>query len=106
MKDSPTQAVFPGYVVPALLSLLAFVNLWTGGAYWPKRRSGISVFTDGWRVSGSILLELGVAAGLFAWYVLANDDRRESLAQPVLGASILAAVAGLGLFGYGFWVAG
>jgi hypothetical protein len=104
LKDSPTRAFFPGYVVPALLSLLVVINLVTGRAYWPRRGGSLTIFTDGWRVSGSVLLEVGVALGLFAWYVLANDDQREHLASPLLGTAVLVAMAGLAVFGYGFMV--
>ena len=104
MKDTPTRAFFPGYIVPGLLMLLVLINLLTRSAYWPRRRGSIAVFTDGWRVSGSILLEVGLASGLFAWYILANDDRREHLSQPLLGVSVLVAILGVALFGYGFLV--
>jgi hypothetical protein len=103
-KDTPTRAFFPGYVVPVLLGVLVIVNLLTHTAYWPARRGMLMVFTDVWRVSGTILLEVGLAAGLFALYVLANDDRREHLAQPVVGIAVLVAIVGLALFGYGFLV--
>jgi hypothetical protein len=53
---------------------------------------------------GTILLEVGLASGLFAWYVLASDDRREHLAQPIVGIAVLVAIVGLALFGYGFLV--
>lgn len=104
MKDTPTRAFFPGYVVPGLLALLVLVNLANRSAYWPQRRGSIVVFTDGWRVAGTVLLEVGLAVGLFAWYVLANDERREHLAQPILAVATLAAVVGLALLGYGFVV--
>jgi hypothetical protein len=102
VKDTPTRAFFPGYVAPALLVLLALINLLTGRAYWPRRGGSLAVFTDGWRVCGSILLEAGLATGLFAWYVLANDDRREHLSQPLLGVAVVTAIVGVALFGYGF----
>jgi hypothetical protein len=104
VKDTPVRAFFPGYVAPALLMLLALVNVVTRRAYWPKRHGPIAVYTDGWRVCGSVALEVGLAVGLFAWYTLANDDRREHLAQPMLGVGVLMAVLGLALFGYGFAV--
>lgn len=103
MKDTPTRAFFPGYVVPALLALLVAINLVTRSAYWPQRRGPLVVFTDGWRVSGTILLEIGLASGLFAWYILANDDRRQHLAHPILGAAVLVEIVGVALFVYGFF---
>jgi hypothetical protein len=89
-KDSSPQAFFPGYVVPALLGVLILINLLTGRAYWPRRHGSIAVYTDGWRFGGTILLEAGIAAGLFAWYVLANDERRDHLNQPALGLAVFS----------------
>ncbi len=104
MKDTPTRAFFPGSIVPALLVVLAAIQFATRSAYWPQRRGWLAVYTDGWRVSGTILFELGLASGFFAWFVLANDERREYLARPILIAAILVTIFGLALFGYGFFV--
>lgn len=102
MKDTPTRAFVPGVVVPAVLALLALFNLVTGKAIYPTRRGLWTIYTDRYRVWGAILLEIAVAAGCFAWYVLANDDEREHLAQPIVALSVVVAVAGLVLAVLGF----
>lgn len=97
-KDTAARAFFPGYVVPAALALLVLYNLWTGAVYWPRGRyrgGGFEVWTDRWTFWGTILAKLGFAAGLYAWYVLANDDRRERLALPIATAGLVAALIGV-----------
>jgi uncharacterized membrane protein len=101
-KDTASRAFFPGYVVPALLGVIVLVNLAWWRVYWPMKGGTLTTYSDRWRVSGTILLKVGIAVGLYAWYVLANDASKERFALPILRISTVVAMLGLCLFAYGF----
>lgn len=103
-KDTEARAFFPGYVLPAALALLILYNLWTGNVYWPQRgyQRGWAAHPERWTFWGTILMKLGTGASLYAWYVLANDSRREHLARPIVVASVAAACLGLVMVAAGF----
>ena len=101
-----------GMVVPGVIVALVVFNLISGRVYWLGGRSGVpagrrvfvfQVFEDGWRVTGTILMKLGVAGALFAWFYLANHGRTERVAVPILVAGVGVAVMGLVVYAVGFF---
>lgn len=103
MKDTPTEAFFPGFVLPAALALLVAFNLITGKAIYPARGTLLTVYTHTCRVAGAVLVEVVFATGRFSWYVLANNERSEHLALPIVGVSVVVALVGLVLVVLGFF---
>ena len=102
-KDTAARAFFPGYILPGALALLVAVNFWTGAVYWPRgQRRGWSVLTDRWTFWGTILMKLSIGVACYAWYVLANDNRREHQAQPIMAGAVAVAILGLVMVAAGF----
>lgn len=103
-KDSAARAFFPGYVIPCALGFVILWNFWTGNVYWPHRgyRQGWVAHPERFTFWGTILMKAGIAAALYAWYVLANDDRREHRAIPIMRAGAAAACLGLVMVYLGF----
>lgn len=103
-KDTPSDAVFLGGVVPGLIMCIVAFNVATGRVYWPCRSGMVEVYTDVWRVTGTIAFKAGIALALFSWYLLANLKRTGRYAELCLAGSIAIAVLGLVACGIGFFV--
>ncbi|HUW56781.1 MAG TPA: hypothetical protein VMZ92_09105 [Planctomycetota bacterium] len=102
-KDTPGNVIFLGGVVPGLILCLVAVNLATGCVWWPSR-SGIEVYTDLWRVAGTVGFKTGIAAAFVSWHLLANLKRAGRYAELCLAGSIVVAAVGLVLCVIGFFV--
>lgn len=103
-KDTPGNAVFFGGVVPGLILCVVAFNVATGRVYWPGRGEVVVVYTDVWRVAGTIAFKSGIALALFSWYLLANLKRAGRYAELYLAGSIVIAVLGLVVCGIGFFL--
>ena len=106
-KDSPDRRYSFGFVVPGLILLIVVLNLITGKVYTPRRFVVtfplLAAYTDAWRFWGVVLLKLGMAAGMFTWFILANYEKCERWYVPVLIGSVSVAVVGLVLYAFGFF---
>jgi hypothetical protein len=106
-KDSPDQIPVLGFIVPGLILVIVVVNLITGKVYVPRRFVVtfplLIAYKDSWRFWGVVLLKMGMAAGMFSWFVLANYDRLEKWYLRVIIVSLCAAVLGVTLFAVGFF---
>jgi len=106
-KDSPIGMVWGGIVAPGAIGVLVLVNLIMWRVYWPAGRGHpfvFHVYHDAWRVVGTVLFKLGIAAGLVSWFTLANLARTEKAAPVALAASVTVTVLGLAIFVIGFFV--
>jgi hypothetical protein len=106
MKNDPLR-VWLGEIVPTLLVLLVGINVATGRVWWPDQGAYPNYFmayTKLPMVIGAIMLKLGLAGGLFSWYLLAELDRTEHLALPGLSVSIACAGIGCVLFIVGIFI--
>jgi len=107
-KDSRPVMWFGGVLLPLALAALVAYNVVRWRVYWPTddriSRSMYLVYTDAWRVVGAVVLKLGVAGILVAWFLLANLEETEGVAQPLVVASALVAGIGFAVFSVGFFV--
>jgi hypothetical protein len=101
-KDSRGKVVFLGAVVPGAIMALVIVNAVTGRVYWIGQGE-IYIFTDAWRVVGTILLKSGFALGLVAWFLFANVERVMKLARPCMFLSVAMTLVGILFCGIGFF---
>ena len=108
LKDSLTKAVLIGLVTPALLLGIAICNLSLRRVYWPADRDTslelVQTFDAFWIVAGTVMLKVGAAGVLFAWYWMANIERLERFCLGVGFSSIALAIAGLIIACVGFLV--
>ncbi len=95
VKDQPVTVIFLGIILPAAIMVLVIVNAVTGRVYWLGQGCTVQVFTDGWRVVGTILLKTGFALGLASWFLLANMQRTMKYAHPGIALSVVFAVTGV-----------
>lgn len=109
-KDSPNATLWLGIILPIAILAIAVVNVVTGCVWVPTQQPGgihvdiiLTVYRDGWRVTGAILFELGVAIGLFTWYFLADRDDAEKIIFPCLCAAAAIMCAGIAIFVIGFF---
>jgi hypothetical protein len=82
-------------VVPAAIMVLVIVNVVIGRVYWLGQGCTVQVFTDGWRIVGTILLKIGFALGLASWFLLANIERTMKYARPGIAFSVVFAATGV-----------
>jgi hypothetical protein len=106
-KDSPDRIPVLGFVVPGLIVVIVLVNLITGKVYVPRRFVVtfplLVAYKDSWRFWGVVLLKVGVTAGMFSWFVLANYERWEKWYLRVIIIGLCAAILGTTLFAVGFF---
>jgi len=76
------------------LASLAALNLAVGKAFIPTRAGGIYTVTYSASVIGLAAAKSGLAVVLFAWFFLANEERCERWAQPLLLAGTVLAIIG------------
>jgi len=102
-KDTPGNVVLLGGVVPGLIGCVVAVNLAAGRVWWVWR-GGVEVYTDPWRLAGTVAFKAGIALALFSWYLLANLKRAGRYAELCLAGSITVAALGVVLCVVGFLV--
>ena len=95
-KDSTPRVVCAGILLPVAMVALVLFNAIASRVYWPARGE-INVFTDAWRVTGTIVLKLGFALAFVSWFLFANLERTEGFVEPCLAISVIACVTGLAL---------
>ena len=95
VKDQPVMVVLLGVVVPAAIIVLVIVNVVIGRVYWLGQGCTVQVFTDGWRIVGTILLKIGFALGLASWFLFGNAERTMKFAQPGIALSVVLAIIGV-----------
>ena len=97
-KDRPSDIFWLGILTPGAILLLVAFNVVAWRVYWPAERGTaalIEVYTDTWRVVGTVLMKTGLAGALVSWYLLANLKQTERTAELWLALSIVLVVAGL-----------
>ena len=101
MDDSPEiredeHEAFFGVILPFLLLILAAVNVSTGTAWTLAGRGAgslIQPIVHPVAVAGFVTIKIGLAAGLFAWFWMANREKFDHYIVPIqLGAICVAAV--------------
>lgn len=102
VRRIPNESYFQGLVVPLVLLGFVLEQAVRGRIVLPRRRySEWIVYSQTSIVVGAVLLELAVAVGLFAWYILAYDDDYESWVTPILLTSVSIVLLGSGLLIWG-----
>ena len=97
LKDSTARAVTLGILTPTIILIIVISNVLTGTVVWPGGRGTdlLISYNRFWPVAGTVLIKLGVAGILLAWYGLANTRRWESYCWPV--AIVCTALTAIGL---------
>jgi len=111
-KDTFLTILFMGYTVPLAFLTFAMLNVAEHVAYVPadEYASGnalhgiANAYTDAWRVYGQATFNVGLAVGLYAWYVLANRADLQLLTFKVMIPGILMIAGGFVAFVVGFFV--
>ena len=89
-----------GVIIPFSVALLVAVNIMTGTAWGPGpkgARLALEAYDDPLLVKGFILFKLGIGAGLFVWYWMANRPMFDKYIVPLQLVALITAVIGLSL---------
>lgn len=108
LKDSRTKAVVIGLIAPALLMGLVACNVVLRRVYWPADHHHsfelVQTFDEFWIIAGTIMLKMGAAGVLFAWYWMANVASLERFCLPLGFGAVIVAAAGVILASIGFFL--
>ena len=100
IREDENELLF-GVILPLLLVTLVIANVLTRRAWIPAGRGSGAFLVQSVEhpsvVTGMVMLEIALAAGLFAWYWLANRPRFDRYVFSIKMGSIGVAMVGLGL---------
>ena len=101
LRDSASSQLTCGLVIPLCLFVWLLFDLWAGAVYLPgpkRARLPLQPITDTAVVTGCAILKLGIAIGLFNWYLLANRPAYDNCVHYVhLVAVSISALGALAL---------